>query len=230
MPDQNQITEKESIEIITSMIQKSKGSFHETGIGPILWGAVVSFASFVSFLQMKYGFSIGFDVWLLVLFAIIPQIMISVREKRSGGVKKYEDDALDTVWLVFGISLFCLIVYRNAIPSVTTRLIADEGWQMMKHYTDGSKPDEPLTPFVPSFYSIYIMLYAFPTLVTGLVKKYKPMTYGALLSYCLFVISCFTTSWNDMLLGAIAAMVCWLIPGILLRRKYLAQKNANVNV
>jgi uncharacterized protein with PQ loop repeat len=230
MPNQNQITEKESLEIITSMIQKAKGTYYETGIGPILWGAVVSFASFVTFLQMKYEFTIGFDVWLLVLFAIIPQVMISMREKKTGRIKKYEDDALDTVWLVFGISLFCLVIYRNIVPSVTTRLIAAEGWQMMKHFTAGAKPDEQLTPFVPSFYSIYIMLYAFPTLVTGLVKKFNPMIYGAILSYGFFVMSCFTTSWNDMLLGTITAIVCWLIPGILLRRKYLAQKTAKANV
>jgi hypothetical protein len=31
-----------------------------------------------------------------------------------------------------------------------------------------------------------------------------------------------------MLLGAIAAIVCWFIPGIILRKKYLAQKKFNV--
>jgi hypothetical protein len=56
------------------------------------------------------------------------------------------------------------------------------------------------------------------------------MIYGAILSYGLFVMSCFTSSWNDMLLGTITAILCWLIPGILLRKKYLAQKTAKANV
>jgi hypothetical protein len=94
----------------------------------------------------------------------------------------------------------------------------------MKHYTDGAKPDEKLLPFVPSFYSIYLMLYAFPTLVTGIVKKFRPMLVGALLGYSFFIISCFTSTEYDMLLGAATAICCWLIPGIILRRKYLAGK------
>ena len=44
----------------------------------------------------------------------------------------------------------------------------------------------------------------------------------------LFVFSCFTESQYDMLFGATAAIVCWFIPGIILRKKYLAQKKANV--
>lgn len=230
MPNQNQITEKESLEIITSMIRKAKGSYYETGIGSILWGSVVSLAGFVTYLQMQYDFYIGFDIWLIVLFAIIPQVIISIREKNSGQVKKYEDDALDTVWLVFGITLFGLAFYRTVISSVTTRFIAEEGWQLVKHYSNGVKPDEPLRPFVPSFYSIYMLLYAFPTLVTGIVKKFKPMLYGAILSYGLFMASCFTTTSNDMLLGTITAIICWLIPGIVLRKKYLAQKKAKAHV
>jgi hypothetical protein len=52
------------------------------------------------------------------------------------------------------------------------------------------------------------------------------MTLGALLTYVLFVISCFTPANLDMLLGGIAAIVCWFIPGIILRRKYLAGRAA----
>lgn len=230
MANEKQITEKESLELITRMIQKAKGSYYDTGIGPVLWGSVIALCSFVTYLEISYHFSIGFDIWILALVAIVPQIIISIREKRSGPVKKYEDDALNAVWLVFGISIFGLMVYRLIIPDATAQLIAAEGWQMMKHYTIPGKPDEVMQPFVPSFYSVYILLYAFPTLVTGIVKKFKPMLFGAIISYGLFILSCFTATHNDMLLGAVTAIICWLIPGIILRRKYQAQRKSVTHV
>ncbi len=228
MSTNDQLSERESLDIINSMIQKAKSSYHETGIGPILWGSLVGLASFVTYFQLAFQFYIGFDIWLLVLAAIIPQIIISMREKRSGIVKKHEDDAINAVWLVFGISIFGIMAYRLIVPGVTISLNAGDGWEMVKHYTNGSKPDEKLQPFVPSFYSLYILLYTIPTMITGIVKKYKPMIAGAIISYLLFIISCYTASKYDMLLGGTTAVICWLIPGILLRQKYLAQRKANV--
>ncbi len=230
MANEKQFSEKESLEIITSMIQKAKGSYHDTGIGSLLWGTVVAIASFTTYLQREYNFSIGFDIWLIVMAAVIPQIIISIREKRSQVVVKYEDDALNAVWLVYGISIFGIVAYQNIIPDATIKLNAAEGWQMIKHYTDNRLPDQELRPFAPSIYSLFILLYAFPTLVTAIVKKFKPMLFGAIIAYSLFIISCFTASKYDMVMGGIAAICCWLIPGIILRSKYLAQKKALANV
>ncbi len=228
MNEEKKLTEQESLQLITDMILKAKGSYHDSGIGSLLWGSVVAIASFVTFLQRQYNFSIGFDIWLIVLAAIIPQIVMSIREKKNSNVKQYDNDLIDAVWLVFAICIFGLTFYQNIVPSATEKLINEEGWTMMKHYIDGSKPDEIIKPFTPSLYSIYILIYAFPTLVTGMVKKCKPMIIGAIITYILFILSCFTESKYDMLLGAFAALVCWFIPGIILRRKYLAQHRINV--
>lgn len=224
----DKITEQESLQIINTMIQKAKASYYDTGIGPILWGSLVGLASFVTYFEWACHFSIGFDIWLLVLAAVIPQIVISIKEKRSSVVKRHEDDAINAVWLVFGISIFGLMAYRMITPNVTVTLLASDGWEMMKHYTDGSKPDEKLQPFVPSFYSLYILLYTIPTMITGIVKKFKPMIFGALISYILFIVSFYTNNAYDMVLGGTCAVVCWLIPGFLIRQKYLAQRKANV--
>lgn len=228
MNDEKKMTEQESLQLITDMIKKAKGSYHDTGIGPLLWGAVVAIASFVTFLQRQYNFSIGFDIWLIVLAAIIPQIVMITRQKKGNKVKQYDNDLIDAVWLVFALSIFGLSFYQSIVPSVTQKLIAEEGWTMMKHYADSTKPDEILQPFTPSFYSIYILIYAFPTMITGIVKRFKTMIIGAIIAYALFILSCFTESKFDMLLGGIAAIFCWFIPGIILRRKYLAQHRINV--
>lgn len=228
MADDKKMTEQESLDLITNMIQKAKGSYHETGIGSLLWGTVVTIASVVTYFQRTYDFYIGFDIWLLVLGAIIPQIIISIQEKKSNKVKKYEDDALNAIWLVFGITIFGLNAYQMIVPDVTDNFIQLEGWQLTKHYLDNTKPDEPINTFTPSIYSLFILIYALPTLVTGMVKKFKPMLYGALITYGLFIWSCFTITEYDFLLGGAAALICWFIPGVILRRKYLAQQQANV--
>lgn len=230
MADEKKLTEQESLALIANMIQKAKGSYHETGIGSLLWGSVVAIASFVSYFEREYDFKIGFDIWLIVLAAIIPQIIISIRERKSTQVKKYEDDALDTVWLVFGITIFGLNIYQNIIPDATADLIKQEGWEMTKHYLNGSQADEVIKPFAPSFYSLFILIYAFPTLITGIVKKFQPMLFGAIITYGLFILSCFTRSEYDFILGGSAAIICWLIPGIILRRKHLAQRKVKANV
>ena len=228
MADQKQMTEKESLDLITNMIKKAKGSYHETGIGSLLWGTVVTVASVVTYFERTYDFYIGFDIWLIVLAAIIPQIVISIQEKKSNKVKQYEDDALNALWLVFGITIFGLNIYQIIVPDVTNEFIKQEGWQLTKHYLNSSKVDEPISTFTPSIYSLFILIYALPTLVTGIVKKFKPMLYGALITYGLFIGSCFTISEYDFLLGGVAALICWFIPGVILRRKYLAQQKANV--
>ncbi len=228
MQETKLMTEQESLEIIQSMIQKAKASYHDKGISSLLWGSVVTIASLVSFTQKQYDFYIGFDIWLIVLFAIIPQIIISIKEGKEIKVKKYEDETIDTVWMVYGISIFCLVFYQNITPNVSNNIIKNEGWQLTKHFINNLQPDVIITPFVPSIFSLYLILYALPTLVTGVTKKFKPMIFGAIVCYAMFIVSCFTTSKYDMLCGAVAAISCWLIPGIILRKKYLKSKAANV--
>ncbi len=222
---EKKLTEQESLQLITSMIQKAKASYYDRGTGSILWGTVVAIASFVTYLQKEYDFKLPFDIFLIVLAAIIPQIFIGIKEGKENKVTKFEDAACNAVWLVYGITILGLTFYQNVIPFVSNNLIQEEGWQMTKHYIANNKPDEAIIPFVPSLYSIYVLLYAMPTLVTGIAKKFMPMTIGAIITYILFVLSCFTTSKYDMLFGAFAAIVCWFIPGIILRSRYLKQKN-----
>lgn len=228
MNTEKNLTEQESLRLITDMLRKAKGSYHETGIGPLLWGTVVAVASVVTYLERHYQFKMPFDIWLIVLFAIVPQVIISMREKQNAKFKQYDDDMIDSVWLVFGISIFALGFFQNTVPAASAKHMAAEGWTLIRHYTDGSQPDRPQSPMVLSFNSIYLLFYALPTLVTGLTKKYWPMTFGAILTYGFFIVSCYVPFEYDMLLGAAAALVCWFIPGIILRTKYLALRKQHV--
>lgn len=226
--DENQLSEQESLKLITEMIQKAKTSYHETGISTLLWGSAVFIASFTTYLQDELGFKLPFDIWLIVLFAIIPQIVISIRESKLQKFRSHTDIAVDAIWVVYAATLFGLIFYQSVVPAATVKLSSAEGWQMVKHSLDAGKADQPLWPFAPSITSIFLLVYAFPTMATGIIKQFRPMVVGAVITYGLFIVSCFVANKYDMLLAGIAALVCWFIPGIILRKRYLKQKEGNV--
>ena len=190
MADQK-LTEQESLQIITEMIQKVKPRLHTGGTSAILWGTAVAIAGLVSFAQLHWHFYIGFDIWLLVLAALIPQIFITLREKRGKKVTNYQEDALNGIWTAYGIGIFALVFYLRVIPAV------------------------------PSRGSLLLILYGIPTLATGIAMKFRPMLIGSILCYLFFIASCYLSAEFDWLFNGLAAIANWLIPGLILRHRQL---------
>lgn len=220
MPEENKLSGQESLQIITDMIQKVKGTFNENGSSAILWGAVVAFCGLVSFAEREWNFNIGFDIWFLIVIAIIPQLYIVFREKKRNLVKTYQQAATDSIWLVYGISIVGLVLYQNIMPGASDNILKGEGIQLLqKNIATGEIKDFHF--YVPGISSIYLIIYAFPTIATGLVCKFKPMIYGAIICYGLFIISLFVPFKYDMLLMGLAGIFNWLIPGFILRKRYL---------
>ena len=224
MHQEKELTEKESLDLINEMINKAKNHFHESGASAILWGSVVGIAGLVSFAEMYWGFYIGFDIWLLVLAAIIPQVFIAVRENKRRKVVTHTEAAIDAAWLAYGVSIFAIVFYLNIVPRVTDKFLAAEGMSLIKNAANGTT--ETIHYFVPSYGSLLLLLYAIPTLATGIAHKFYPMFWAAILCYVFFIISCFTPSAYDMLLNGLAGIFNWLIPGLILRRTYFRHQKA----
>jgi hypothetical protein len=221
------LTEKESLELITEMIYKAKHHFHESGTSAILWGSVVGIAGLVRFAELKWHFYVGFDIWLIVLGAVIPQIFFTIRKSRRRKMVTHTEAAVDAAWLAYGVSIFALVFYFNIVPNATDNILANEGIALLKRNADGSIV--PFHYFIPSGGSLLLLLYGIPTLVTGMAHKFRPMFWAAILCYIFFLVSCFTTNAYDMLLNGLAGIFNWLIPGLILRRTfYKHQKQVNV--
>ena len=218
--EEQTLTERESLQIITEMIQKVKPNVHTNGISAILWGTVVGIAGLVSFAEMQWDFDIHFDIWWIVLAALVPQVFLTIRERKNRKVVGYQEAAINAVWLVYGISIFALLFYFNVVQGATEKLLAAGGKEwLVKDLHTGTV--QHLHPFVLSQSSLLLILYAIPTLVTGIAVKFKPMLAGAILCYIFFIISCFTSAMYDYLLNGLAGIACWLIPGIILYRRSL---------
>ncbi|MBP6232018.1 MAG: hypothetical protein KA428_02045, partial [Chitinophagaceae bacterium] len=88
---EKKLTEKESLDLIAMMINKAKDSYHDTGIGAMMWGTVVAICSLVKLAEMHFDFRLPFDIYWLTILAIVPQIFITIREKKERKVKTYDD-------------------------------------------------------------------------------------------------------------------------------------------
>lgn len=221
------MSEQESLALITQMIQKAKSHFHESGTSAILWGSVVGFCGFFSFVQKYWDWNTKFDIWTIAMVAIIPQIWLNIRDKKRKVVKTHEENVIDAIWMVYAISIFALLFYINVVPQVSVKLFASDGVELLQKNIQTGQIT-PYKPFILSTSSLLILLYAIPTLATGIGQKFKPMIIGAVLCYCFFIASCFTPGTWDALLNGLAAIFNWLIPGLILRNRYLKQKAANV--
>ncbi|HMO61330.1 MAG TPA: hypothetical protein PKC39_00755 [Ferruginibacter sp.] len=217
--EKDNLSEKESLALISQMIQKAKNSYHDSGTGPILWGTVITICSLVTYAQITYGFKLPFDIWLLTLVAIVPQIFIVSREKKRSKVRPYDQTVMDYVWLCFGISIFLLVFINNNICSKLA--------PVFKTYIEvkGTRPEFNYSSFSTSF---FLLLYGIPTIITGGCRKLRPMLYGGILCWICCIISVYTKSDVDMLLTAIAATAAWLVPGLIIRHRNKKRAAADV--
>jgi hypothetical protein len=213
--EERPISKNESLELITTMINQAKNSYHDTGLSALMWGAVVAVCSLVKFAEIKFGFRLPFDIYLLTFAAIIPQVFISIREKKQRKAKTYDDAYMDFIWLGFGISIILMVFVLNMMGAA---------WQPVAEsiYRDtGVRSSFQLYEFIGP---LFLILYGIPTFVTGTACKFKPMLWGGLICWVSCVIACFTRAEIDLLLVAFSAIVAWFIPGIIMMREYRTAK------
>lgn len=208
---EEQFDPQESLQLIDNMIRKAKASYHETGIGPILWGTVVTICALVSWSQRQFNYDLPFDIWLLTVVAIIPQIIITQKERKQRMAVRYEDRAMGYVWTTFGVSVFLLSLIINLVFYNLRKEVSDA----IPVYGD----------YVSAF---FLLIYGIPTIITGGIMRYKYMLWGGIICWCLIIPSLFVSAKADMLLMALAAICAWLIPGLILRMRHLKKQSCGI--
>ena len=195
---ENTPTHQQSLDLINEMISKAKKSYVTKGTASIVWGAIIIICSMVTWAQIHFKFKIGFDIWLLTVLALITQIFFSIKESRSRNFVTYESEPIAYSWMAFGISIFILSFYCA--------------------YNNQNNQASPL----------YMMLYAIPTFITGGITKFKPMILGGIFCWAAAIIALYTLNEIDLLLMAACGLFAWLIPGIILWRRYKKSVAAHV--
>lgn len=215
MAEEKQLTEKESLDLIATMINKAKNYCHDTGISAMMWGSLIALCSLVKLSEIQFGYRLPFDIYLLTIVAVIPQILINRKEKKERLVKSYDDVFMDNLWLAFGICTFLLIFIVNSVFAV---------WQpVAKEYGTLSGHPSPFQ-FYEFISPLFLILYGLPTFVTGITMKFKPMLWGGIFCWICCIITIYTTIKIDLILTALSAVFAWLIPGIIMERDYRKAK------
>ncbi|MHA4810340.1 hypothetical protein ACX0G9_19660 [Flavitalea flava] len=108
MPKENEFSGHESLELITSMINKAKGDYQDTGVSALFWGVIISFCGLVTFFNYYLHWKGLQFIWVLTFFAVIPQIMITVKEQKNRKHKSYMEDLMNGIWISYAIAIFVL--------------------------------------------------------------------------------------------------------------------------
>ncbi|MCX8018868.1 MAG: hypothetical protein N2747_00070 [Chitinophagaceae bacterium] len=191
---------QESLKVIQEMIEKAKNQVSENGHLYLLWGWTVFFCSVGQFILWHFfNWEKNALIWYLCFITGIYQFFYIRKERRKVVVLTYADRILSFVWISFVIVLL-LIILLFSLHGETS------AWKL-------------ITP-------VLVALYGVPTFVSGIVLQFRPLIFGAITCWALSVGAAITKVPYQLLFPAAAMLVAWIIPGTILRKKYLkAQKH-----
>lgn len=187
--EERQLNEKESLALITRMIQNTQQKLEKaSGIPFLVWG----YTTIVVSLLIWYFLSTTGDYWMHYFWFLIPLIagplmFISLR-KNEKGVKTYIDRVIGYIWTVLGVAAFMI--------SVTAMVFGN----------------------IPILF-ITILLMGSGTAITGLVIRFTPIAVAGFLGLALSLVCLFTPGVNQILVFAAVFLVMMVIPGHILNSK-----------
>jgi hypothetical protein len=180
----------ESLRLIQSMITKTKQDISDNSIYFLVWGWITFVACTGQFvLKHIYNYEKHYIVWLLIVVGIVFSIWYSNKEQKTRKVKTYVGDSIKYLWIGMGIAYFVL-----------SMILSKLGW------------DTSVFPF-------FIMLYGLGTFVSGSIIQFRPLVIGGILASGLAIGAAYVEYDYQMLFGAAAILVSYIIPAYMLRYK-----------
>lgn len=113
MLEEQGFSTEQSLQLIQEMIGKAKRSYISKGFAAIVWGALIMLCSLVTWAQEQFKFIIGFDIWLLLLLALIPQIYFGIKERKSKDFVSHDEQTMIFLWAAFTICIFISSFYNG---------------------------------------------------------------------------------------------------------------------
>lgn len=202
--EDKKLTGIESIELITSMINRTKERYIGSGNIMLLWGYLIVAVTVLVWVLVA---TTGNPAWNWLWFAIpfvggIATPLMARREKLRKGVTTYSDMITDRLWTLFGLSEIILIL----LCLVAALCFAVDCWAAMLVYS--------------------FIVAAFAEIVQGIVVREKSLVIGGgiglflgMLTLCC-VVGCVTLNADWFLPLFMLGFVCMMIiPGHILNYK-----------
>jgi hypothetical protein len=125
MEREKELTSQESLELITSMINKAKNDYKDTGVSALLWGSIITLCSVVTFFNYYWQLQYLNFIWFLTILAVIPQILISKSEKKARKHTRHQDDLTGGIWMSYAIAIFLISFIQGIrdIPNINSMFL-----------------------------------------------------------------------------------------------------------
>ncbi len=193
---EKELSPQESLDLIKTMINKTKDSVGDDSFYFLLWGWLVFICCITEFiLKIYFQYPNHFVVWWCMPVAGVVSGIYGARQSKSQRVKSFVDEALNYLWIAIATSFIVLVIIN---------MLNGQAWQ--------------------TAFTYYILLYAIGTFVSGSLLRFKPLIIGGLINFVLAAVSAKMNYDNQLLIGAIAILISYIIPGHLLRTRHQKQK------
>ena len=186
---ESNITEKDSLKLITEMIKAAKGNANQSFFHIIMWGWVISTICIAQFIMIRFSDwgKNSVYIWLLVLpFGIVSSVY-GYKQGRKEKVKTFIDSVYAWVWIAFVISLTLVLIisFRN-VMSITPLVLVTAGTA---------------------------------TFLSGQIIKFKPLIWGGLAFWGWSLVAFGLQNELNLIINALAIFTGYLIPGYMLKNK-----------
>ena len=181
---------RESLQLIQTMIAKTRQDMGDNSSHFLLWGWLTLVACVGQFiLKNVFDYPKHYLVWLLMIPGIIISTYLGIREKRTQRASTYIGDSMKYLWMGMGISFFVLGM-----------ILGRQGWNT-------------------NVFPFFMLLYGLGTFVSGQFLQFKPLIFGGVAAWALAIGSGYFNYDYQMLFAAAAILVSYIIPAYMLRNK-----------
>ncbi|MHA7130544.1 hypothetical protein [Algoriphagus namhaensis] len=113
---EKELTNQESLELITQMIAKAKKQASgDGGFQLLLWGWAVSLCNFGHYTLLKLDYAAPYVVWLLLVPIVGVSIWHSKRKPRNKGVRTHLDQVLNQMWFMLFLGIILVLAFMGQI-------------------------------------------------------------------------------------------------------------------
>lgn len=195
---QNEVND--NLNVIKSMIEKTKTDAADSGSIFILWGWLVIAATILTyfFVYKEWFDRIGYIWFVLMSLGVIGTIFLVKKISKREKVKSYSSVVLANLWISCGVSF--LIVSFLGIPLKVVPL--------------------------ESLNIIMAVIAGIGLFTTGGILEWNMLRIGGILWWVAAIIMMFTHWHFHALIFAIAIIPGYLLPGYALNKKYKDSRNA----
>ncbi len=201
MPQQN-LSERESLQIIQRMIQTAKQEQKDNGAGWIFWGWLLFLASALSVVNIHMEWFSQFFFWncfgIGAILLTLVSVWRSIPFQKSAPVKTYTGELFQKLNIGFAVTLLLVIVAMN-------------------------RGIGPVYGF-----AILSALYGFWILIYGTALHFKPSMIGACFTWACSLAGLFVRTFEQaMILHGIGVLAGYIIPGHLAWNEFKKSKSVS---